>query len=182
MSGHSCGANHRVDRIPSQAGICQRGNLDSCWVGTGCWAGLGWGLGWGLGVTLGVQMAWPDRNVVGVLGEGAIMYGVQGLWSAVKYQIPATIIVANNAQYNILKICAQGMGLSGALEGQYEGMDLTSPEYDLVQLASSMGMRAVRVTTADDLSDAIKESLAISEPMLIDTPISRETGKKLNYG
>ena len=149
---------------------------------TGYFGHRGWGLGWGLGVTLGVQMAWPDRNVVGVLGEGAIMYGVQGLWSAVKYQIPATIIVANNAQYNILKICAQGMGLSGALEGQYEGMDLTSPEYDLVQLASSMGMRAVRVTTADDLSDAIKESLAISEPMLIDTPISRETGKKLNYG
>ena len=149
---------------------------------TGYFGHRGWGLGWGLGVTLGVQMAWPDRNVVGVLGEGAIMYGVQGLWSAVKYQIPATIIVANNAQYKILKICAQGMGLSGALEGQYEGMDLTSPEYDLVQLASSMGMRAVRVTTADDLSDAIKESLAISEPMLIDTPISRETGKKLNYG
>ncbi|MBA62764.1 MAG: hypothetical protein CMJ76_10415 [Planctomycetaceae bacterium] len=142
----------------------------------------GWGLGWGLGVTLGAQLAWPERKVLGILGEGAMMYGIQGLWSAVKYQIPATIIVPNNAQYNILKICAQGMGLSGALTGRYEGMDLIGPEYDLVQMASSMGMRAVRVTTADDLSEAIKESFLIAEPMLIDTPISRETGKKLNYG
>ena len=61
-------------------------------------------------------------------------------------------------------------------------MDLVAPEYDLVQMATAMGMRAVRVETADDLSAAIRESLSISEPMLIDTPISRETGNKLNYG
>lgn len=142
----------------------------------------GWGLGWGLGVTLGAQMAWPDRPVVGILGEGAIMYGIQGLWTAVKYKIPATIVVANNAQYNILKICAQGMGLPEALKGNYEGMDLVAPEYDLVQMATAMGMRAVRVETADDLSAAIRESFSISEPMLIDTPISRKAGEKLNYG
>ncbi len=149
---------------------------------TGYFGHRGWGLGWGLGVTLGAQMAWPERKVLGVLGEGAIMYGIQGLWSAVRYQIPATIVVANNAQYNILKICAQGMGLPGALEGRYEGMDLVGPETDLVQLASSVGMRAVRVNTADELSDAINESFSSPEPMLIDTPISRETGRKLNYG
>ena len=142
----------------------------------------GWGLGWGLGVTIGAQLAWPNKHVVGILGEGAIMYGIQGLWTAVKYQIPATIVVANNAQYNILKICAQGMNLPGAMQGDYEGMDLVGPEYDLVAIANSMGMRATRVNTADELSDAIQESLAISEPMLIDTPITRETGKKLNYG
>lgn len=149
---------------------------------TGYFGHRGWGLGWGLGVTLGAQLAWPDRNVLGVLGEGAIMYGIQGLWSAVKYQIPATIVVANNAQYNILKICAQGMQLPGALAGKYEGMDLVGPEYDLVTMANAMGMKAVRVSTADDLSDAIKESLSMSEPMLIDSSISRETGEKLNYG
>ena len=149
---------------------------------TGYFGHRGWGLGWGLGVTLGAQMAWPDRPVVGILGEGAVMYGIQGLWTAVKYKIPATIVIANNAQYNILKICAQGMELPEALKGSYEGMDLVAPEYDLVQMATAMGMRAVRVETADDLSAAIRESLSISEPMLIDTPISRETGNKLNYG
>ena len=136
----------------------------------------------GFSVTIGAQLAWPNKHVVGILGEGAIMYGIQGLWTAVKYQIPATIVVANNAQYNILKICAKGMNLPGAMQGDYEGMDLVGPEYDLVAIANSMGMRATRVNTADELSDAIQESLAISEPMLIDTPITRETGKKLNYG
>ena len=74
------------------------------------------------------------------------------------------------------------MQLPGALAGKYEGMDLVGPEYDLVTMANAMGMKAVRVSTADDLSDAIKESLSMSEPMLIDSSISRETGEKLNYG
>ena len=142
----------------------------------------GWGLGWGLGCTLGAQLAWPDRPVLGILGEGAAMYGIQGLWSAVKYQIPASLIIANNAQYNILKTCAQTMGLAAAQQGKYEGFDLIDPEYDLVAMAAAFGMRAVRVDTADDVSAALKESLSLAEPMLIDVPIQRVTQPKLEYG
>ena len=142
----------------------------------------GWGLGWGLGCTLGAQLAWPARPVLGILGEGAAMYGIQGLWSAVKYQIPASLIIANNAQYNILKTCAQTMGLAAAQQGKYEGFDLIDPEYDLVAMAAAFGMRAVRVDTADDVSAALKESLSLAEPMLIDVPIQRVTQPKLEYG
>src|SRR5439155_3778016 len=35
----------------------------------------GWALGWGIGCTLGVKLAWPDRPVLGLIGDGAAMYG-----------------------------------------------------------------------------------------------------------
>src|SRR5262249_11471257 len=42
----------------------------------------GWALGWGVGCALGVKLAWPDRPVLALLGDGAALYGIQGLWSA----------------------------------------------------------------------------------------------------
>ncbi len=142
----------------------------------------GWALGWGLGCALGVKLAWPDRPVLAVLGEGAAMYGIQGLWSAARYQIPVTFVICNNAQYQILKVGAQGMKLPQALRGEFLGMDLNQPEVDMVALAQSLGVAARRIADPDELSAAVAESLAGDQPMLFDVPIQRKTPARLNYG
>ncbi len=142
----------------------------------------GWGLGWGLGVSLGVKLAWPDRPVLAILGEGAAMYGIQGLWSAAHHRIPVTFLIANNAQYQILKIGAAGLQLPQALAGKFAGMDIVDPEVDMVALAKSMGVDAIRISEPDALSAALKESLSGDRPRLIDVPISRAVPERLNYG
>src|SRR5262249_9064593 len=142
----------------------------------------GWALGWGLGVSIGVKLAWPDRPVLAILGEGAAMYGIQGLWSAAHHRVPVTFVIANNAQYQILKIGARGMQLPEAMAGKFEGMDLTEPEVDMVALAQSLGVEAIRVTDPDELSEAVKQSLAGDRPRLIDVPISRAVPGRLKYG
>ena len=53
---------------------------------TGYFGHRGWALGWGLGCAIGVKLAWPERPVLGMIGEGAAMYGIQGLWSAAQYR------------------------------------------------------------------------------------------------
>jgi benzoylformate decarboxylase len=142
----------------------------------------GWALGWGLGVAIGAKLAWPNRPVLAILGEGAAIYGIQGLWTAAHYRIPVTFVIANNAQYQILKIGAAGMQLPQALAGRFTGMDLVEPEIDMVGLAKSFGVDTVRVTEPEELSDAVKESLASDRPHLIDVPISRTVPGRLNYG
>ncbi len=142
----------------------------------------GWALGWGLGVSIGAKLAWPDRPVLGILGEGAAMYGIQGLWSAAHHRIPVTFVIANNAQYQILKIGAAGLKLPHATAGQFEGMDIVEPEIDFVSLAKSLGVEAVRVSEPDGLSDVVRDSLAGDRPRLIDVPISRAVPSRLNYG
>mgnify|MGYP002626639763 FL=1 len=149
---------------------------------TGYFGHRGWALGWGLGVTLGAQLAWPDRPVLGIIGEGAIMYGVQALWSAAHHRIPATIVVPNNAQYKILKVCAGQLDLPNAASGQYEGLDIVQPEVDLVALSQSLGVEACRLEDADELSDRVKHSFTTDTPLLIDVPIARDSAKRLNYG
>jgi benzoylformate decarboxylase len=142
----------------------------------------GWALGWGLGVSIGVKLAWPQRPVLAILGEGAALYGIQGLWSAAHHRVPVTFVIANNAQYQILKIGAAGLNLPNALAGKFAGLDLVEPEIDMVGLAKSLGVDAIRLTEPDELSDAVKESLAGDRPRLIDVPISRAVPGRLNYG
>jgi benzoylformate decarboxylase len=149
---------------------------------TGYFGHRGWGLGWGLGCTLGAKLAWPDRPVLGLLGEGAAMYGIQGLWSAARYNIPVTFVICNNACYQILKIGAKGIQLPNALAGRFEGLDIRTPEIDYVSLAKSLGVEAHRISEPDEVSERVSKSLRENKLQLFDVPIARETPGRLNYG
>jgi benzoylformate decarboxylase len=119
---------------------------------------------------------------VALLGEGAAMYGIQGLWSAAHHGIPVKFVICNNAQYQILKVGARGLKLPRASAGEYEGLDLRDPEIDFVNLATSLGVEAHRVTEPDELSDRLREAFSTPTPLLLDVPISRETPGRLEYG
>ncbi len=149
---------------------------------TGYFGHRGWGLGWGLGTAIGVRLAWPDRPVLALLGDGAALYGIQGLWSAAHYKIPVTFVICNNAQYQILKIGAVNMGLEEAGRGRFLGMDITGPEIDFVGLAQSLGVRAERITEPDQVGELVSQSLAGNEPRLFDVQISRKMQLRLEYG
>jgi benzoylformate decarboxylase len=133
----------------------------------------GWALGWGLGCALGIKLAWPDRPVLALLGDGAAMYGIQGLWTAAHHQIPVTFLVCNNAQYQILKHCGDVMPLPNMAKKQYLAMDLVHPEIDFVSLSRSLGVQAERITEPAELSQRVRESLAGDKPQLFDVVIAR---------
>ena len=149
---------------------------------TGYFGHRGWALGWGLGVATGAKLAWPDRPVLGILGEGAALYGIQGLWTAANQKLPVSYVICNNSQYQILKIGARGLGLPHALQGKYEALDLIHPEIDMVGLARAMGVEAHRVSTLDELGDRLTQAWTRDAPLLLDVPISRDTQNRLNYG
>jgi len=138
---------------------------------SGYFAHRGWSLGWGLNCALGVQLAWPDRPVLGIIGDGSAAYGIQGLWSAAHYNIPATIVITNNTQYKILKDCAGVLGLPEAVKGNFADLDLTSPTVDYLGLAKSFGVEAQRVSEPDELSEAVRQSLDGDRPQLIEVGV-----------
>ncbi|MCZ2343824.1 MAG: hypothetical protein LC104_18805 [Bacteroidales bacterium] len=133
----------------------------------------GWGLGWGVGVALGVKLAWPERPVLGLIGDGAMGFGVQGLWSAAHHDIPVTFVVAHNAQYKILKQCAAVMPLPRMSQGEYLAMDLTDPVVDFVSLARGFGVEAERLREPDAVESRVRESLLQSDrPRLFEVAIA----------
>jgi benzoylformate decarboxylase len=149
---------------------------------TGYFGHRGWALGWGLGVAIGAKLAWPDRPVLALLGEGAAAYGIQGLWSAARYKIPVVFVICNNAQYQILKLCGRSLSLPEANQEQFEGCDLVSPELDYLALARGFGVEAHRITEPDELAERVSAAFKGDKPILLDVPISRHLQPRLQYG
>lgn len=149
---------------------------------SGYFAHRGWALGWGLGCAMGVKLAWPERPVLALLGEGAALYGIQGLWTAAHYNLGVTFVVPNNAQYQILKIGARQMALPAAMAGRFVGMDIVEPEVDIIGLATSLGIEAHRLSEPDEISDRVADSLRGDRPRLFEVPLQRGAPARLNYG
>jgi thiamine pyrophosphate-dependent acetolactate synthase large subunit-like protein len=55
-------------------------------------------LGWATGASCGVALA-SGEPVTCVLGDGALFFGVQGLWTAVNRNLPVTYVVFDNGGY-----------------------------------------------------------------------------------
>ena len=57
-----------------------------------------------------------------------------------------------------------------------------APEVDMVLIARSLGLDAVRISEPDELSDALQAAFDRDTPLLIDVPISRTRQTRLEYG
>jgi benzoylformate decarboxylase len=146
---------------------------------TGYFGHRGWALGWGLGVSIGVKLAWPQRPVLALLGEGAAAYGVQGLWSAARYNIPVVFVICNNAQYQILKLCGKSLSLPEAGKEQFEGCDLVGPELDYLAW-QRLRCRGPPHHRARRTGRSISAAFRGDKPILFDVPIARTLQPRLH--
>lgn len=126
------------------------------------------GLGFGLPAAVGVALADPGRPVVAVLGDGALQYGVAGLWTAAQWNLPVTFLVLRNGGYGALRGFVGQLGITGA-----PGLDL--PDLDAVRIASGYGISARHLIRAEDIVDALAATTPASGPRLLEIPIRAET-------
>ena len=139
------------------------------------WYGLrGGGIGWGLPATIGVKLAQPNRPVVGLIGDGSAMYTVQALWTAAHQKIGcAVFVILNNGSYRILKQRMNAMREYAAQADHYPAMDIINPSVDFVALAGSLGVKAARAGTLEEVRAQLKAALGRDEPFLLDVDMDR---------
>jgi benzoylformate decarboxylase len=125
----------------------------------------GGGLGYGLSAAVGVQLAEPDRPVVCVVGEGSVQYAVTAFWTAVAYDVPVTFLVLRNSEYAILKWFSGLEQVEGA-----PGLDL--PALDTAAVAAGYGVETAKVSTADELREALAGAVAAEGPRLVEVGVA----------
>jgi benzoylformate decarboxylase len=126
------------------------------------------GLGFALPGAVGISLALPGRPIATIVGDGAAMYGIQGLWTAAHLRLPITYVIANNRSYRIIKERL----VSFRKTDRFTGMDLRDPEIDFVALAQSMGLAARRITDPQEISTALREAMAAGKPSLLDVRVA----------
>ncbi len=134
-----------------------------------CYFGLAsGGLGFGLPGAVGISLALPGRPVAAILGDGASMYGIQGLWTAAHFRLPITFVICNNRGYRIIKERLRSFRGTD----RFVGMDFREPELDFVHVAQGFGLPARRVTDPQDIAPALREAFASGKPSLLDVRVA----------
>jgi thiamine pyrophosphate-dependent acetolactate synthase large subunit-like protein len=146
----------------------------------------GFALGWGIGAAEGVKIAEPDRQVVCLVGDGALLFGeIEALWAAARYDIPIIIVVFNNRSYDNERNRLQMRSpLYTNRKTRDQWLDITGylgdPEVDFTSLAKSFDIPGERATTPAEFQKALKKAAAVTRegrPYLIDAIIMQIDGR-----
>lgn len=121
--------------------------------------------GQGLPVAVGAAAGRDDVPVTCIEGDTSILMNLQELDTTARLRLPLRIIIMNDG--------AMGAELHKLRVRGIDGSEAVIPDADLVGAARSLGLRAVRPASLDELELALKEDPA-EGPILIDVPIARE--------
>ncbi len=125
-------------------------------------------MGFGLPAAMGAKVAFPDREVVDIEGDGSLQMTSQEMATCVEDDIPLKVFIVNNGYLGMVR---QWQELFW--EKRYSGVKMgESP--DFVKLAEAYGGLGMRVTHKDELEDATSSALAADGLVVVDVRVRQE--------
>ncbi len=122
-------------------------------------------LGVGVPFAIAAALAFPDRQVIAVNGDGAYGLNAMEVDTAVRHGAKAVFVVSNNAAWNIERYDQEAN-----YGGRVVGTTLAYSDY--AAMARAFGAHGERVENPDDLSGALQRALA-NAPAVVDVVTSR---------
>jgi len=136
-------------------------------------------LGWGVPNAIGAKIAEPARQVVALVGDGSFQFGVQALWTAVRYEVPIAVVIWNNGSYQANRKFMHAYNRRAAATGRYPGVSIDAPQIDHVSICKGYGVEAERVSDPAALTGALERCLRTARsgrPYVVDVKIVRRYG------
>jgi acetolactate synthase-1/2/3 large subunit len=131
-------------------------------------AGLG-AMGYGYPAALGAKVAFPDRQVVDIDGDGSFLMNIQELATAHIEKIAAKVIILNNQHLGMVmqwedRFYAGNRG--NTYLGDPDNRKLIYPDYTAV--CTSFNVQCERVMYKKELRAAVQRMLDAKEPYVLD--------------
>ncbi|PTH32177.1 pyruvate oxidase [Staphylococcus arlettae] len=146
----------------------------SSWLGT---------MGCALPGAIAAKRAYPNRQVVGIAGDGAFQMVMQDFATAVQYDLPMTIFVLNNQELSFIKYEQQAAG-----ELEY-AIDFT--DVDLAMFAESAGGVGYTLKDPNRIDEIVEEAMSQAKPTIVNVYVDPNaaplpgkivTDEAINYG
>jgi 5-guanidino-2-oxopentanoate decarboxylase len=120
-------------------------------------------LGYGVPAAVGMALAWPERVICCLGGDGAFLYNSQELAVMAYYHRKLIVVIANDSTYGaILFNMTERFGRAIAHE-------LKNPDFGT--LGEAYGMRGVKLSSPNELGAAVRDAIAADRSTLIDLPL-----------
>jgi pyruvate dehydrogenase (quinone) len=115
---------------------------------------------------IGAQAAFPDRQIIGMAGDGGLSMLLGELLTVTQNNLPVKLVVFNNSSLNFVELEMKAAGFVTF------ATDLENP--DFAKVAEAVGIRAWHVEESKDLEGALREALAHPGPALVDVVVERQ--------
>ena len=127
-------------------------------------------MGFGFPAAIGAQLAFPDKIVIDIAGDGSIQMNIQELATAVQYKLPVKVAILNN---RFLGMVRQWQEFFYEKRYSYTCMDDVAP--DFVKVAEAYGAVGLMATKPNEVYAVVKEALAVkNKPVFMDFQVDSE--------
>ncbi|UOQ93022.1 pyruvate oxidase [Halobacillus shinanisalinarum] len=123
-------------------------------------------MGVGLPGAIAAQIAYPDRQVIGICGDGGFSMGMQDFVTAVKYDLPIKMVILNNSKIGMIKYEQAQMG--------HLNYETALGEMDFAKFAEACGGEGYRIESYDELATRMQQAFLSDKPAIIDVVIEEQ--------
>nr|WP_211302008.1 biosynthetic-type acetolactate synthase large subunit [Chitinophaga niastensis] len=124
-------------------------------------------MGFSLPAAMGAKKGTPEKEVVAIIGDGCFQMTLQELATIHQSQIGVKIVILNN---NFLGMVRQWQQLF--FDKRYSSTEMVNP--DFVQVAKGFYIPGKKVSTRENISEAIDEMLAHQGAYLLEVVVEKE--------
>ena len=118
----------------------------------------------GMPYAIAAQVAFPDRQVIGIVGDGGFTMLMGEIITAVTYKLPIKLVIIKNNTLGQIKW--EQMVFEGNPEYQCELLPI-----DFVALAKAVGAEGVRIDDPAKAGELLDQALAMPGPVIIEAVV-----------
>lgn len=127
-------------------------------------------MGYGFPAAIGAQIAFPDKVVIDIAGDGSIQMNIQELATVKQYGLPVKIAILNNGYLGMVRQWQERF-----YDNVYAHTDIMVAP-DFVKLAEAYGALGLRATKSNEVEPVIMKALETNGPVIMDFVVDREEG------
>jgi pyruvate oxidase len=117
-------------------------------------------MGFGLPGALAAALAYPERQIVCLTGDGGLTMVLGDFLTALKYGLNVKVFVMNNKRLGMIM---QEQKVEG-----FEGWQTDLYDYNFSDFAEHSGGLGIKVTEPNELASAVDKALASNKPAIVD--------------
>lgn len=119
-------------------------------------------MGYGFPAAIGAQLAFPNKLVIDIAGDGSIQMNIQELATAVIHKLPVKVAILNNRYLGMVR---QWQELFYNERYSYSHLDVVP---DFVEVAHAYGAAGLRAERPSEVEPVLKEAFRVKKPVFMD--------------
>jgi acetolactate synthase-1/2/3 large subunit len=126
-------------------------------------------MGYSLPASIGAKLASPEKQVFCVVGDGGIQMLLGELGTLKEINEKIIIILFNNSRLGLVR----ELQLNAYGKGNYHGISFSNVP-DFVKIANAYGIEGIRVTSNDEIENAVSTALESKESYLVEFVVDKD--------